>query len=206
MLNSSQRSKDTHDTNRCFFDGFLWRDSTAVLVDAQLKSKQVHEDKHLIRIMNLGECYVQRKETTAMAIISRSVLTVSRTTTVKDAVELMASAKVGSVVVVDGDRLAGIFSERDVMLRVVLEGRDPKQTTVEEVMTARVHSISMRTTGDEALRIMVQEHIRHLPVVDEQGRPQAIVSMRSLLEEKVNELHQQLDSLQSYMSADGIGG
>src|SRR5262249_30178407 len=61
-------------------------------------------------------------------------------------------------------------------------------------------------TGDEALRIMVQEHIRHLPVVDEQGRPQAIVSMRSLLEEKVNELHQQLDSLHSYMSADGIGG
>jgi CBS domain-containing protein len=156
--------------------------------------------------MNLGECYVQRKETTAMAIISRSVLTVSRTTTVKDTVELMASGKVGSVVVVDGDRLAGIFSERDVMLRVVLEGRDPKQTTVEEVMTAQVHSISMRTTGDEALRIMVQEHIRHLPVVDEQGRPQAIVSMRSLLEEKVNELHQQLDSLQSYMSADGIGG
>src|SRR5262249_41732288 len=140
------------------------------------------------------------------AIVSRSVLTVSRTTTVKDAVELMASAKVGSVIVVAGDRLAGIFSERDVMLRVVLENRDPKKTTVEEVMTTRVHSISMRTSGDEALRIMVQEHIRHLPVVDEQGRPQAIVSMRDLLEEKVKELHQQLDSLESYMSADGIGG
>src|SRR5215813_10030978 len=196
-----------------FFNGFLWRDCNAVLVDAQSKSKCVQggyaefaRRKILIRIMNLGECYVHRKEITAMAIISRSVLTVSRTTTVKDAVELMASAKVGSVVVVDGDRLAGIFSERDVMLRVVLEGRDPKQTTVEEVMTARVHSISLRTTGDEALRIMVQEHIRHLPVVDEQGRPQAIVSMRSLLEEKVKELHQQLDSLESYMSADGIGG
>jgi CBS domain-containing protein len=118
----------------------------------------------------------------------------------------MASAKVGSVVVVDDNRLAGIFSERDVMLRVMLEGRDPKRTKVEEVMTARVHSISMRTTGDEALRIMVREHIRHLPMVDEQGRPQAIVSMRNLLEEKVNELHQQLDSLESYITADGIGG
>src|SRR5215470_4100257 len=139
----------------------------------------------LIPILNLGECIVQKKGQTAMAIISRSVLTVSRTTTVKDAVELMASAKVGSVIVVDEDRVAGIFSERDVMLRVVLEDRDPKRTTVEEVMTVHVHSISMRTTGDEALRIMVQEHIRHLPVVDEQGRPQAIVSMRSLLEEKV---------------------
>jgi len=141
-----------------------------------------------------------------MAIVSSSVLTVARTTTVMEAVELMASAKVGSVVVMDDNCVAGIFTERDVMLRVVLEGRDPKSTEVEEVMTARVHSISMRTTGDEALKIMVQDHVRHLPVVDEQGRPQAIVSMRSLLEEQVKELHQQLDSLESYMSADGIGG
>jgi len=141
-----------------------------------------------------------------MAIISRSVLTVSRTTTVMEAVELMASAKVGSVIVVEDKRVAGIFSERDVMLRVVLEGRDPRRTKVEEVMTSRVHSISMQTTGDEALRIMSQEHIRHLPVVDEKGSPQAIVSMRSLLDEKIKELHQQLDSLESYISADGIGG
>ena len=141
-----------------------------------------------------------------MAIISRSVLTIARTATVIEAIELMASAKVGSVVVVDNERMVGIFSERDVMLRVALEGRNPKQTKVEEVMTSRVHSVSMNTTGDEALRIMVQEHIRHLPVVDQQGRPQAIVSMRNLLEEKVQELHQQLDSLESYMTADGIGG
>jgi signal-transduction protein with cAMP-binding, CBS, and nucleotidyltransferase domain len=92
------------------------------------------------------------------------------------------------------------------MLRVVIEHRDPRATRVEEVMTSPVHAISMRTTGDEALRIMVQEHIRHLPVVDERGRAQAIVSMRSLLEEKVQELHQQLDSLESYITADGIGG
>jgi CBS domain-containing protein len=123
-----------------------------------------------------------------------------------EAVEHMASAKAGSVVVLDNNRVAGIFSERDVMLRVVLEGRNPKQTKVEEVMTSRVHSISTHTTGDEALRIMVQEHIRHLPVVDDQGRPQAIVSMRSLLDEKVRDLNQQLDSLESYITADGIGG
>ena len=141
-----------------------------------------------------------------MAIISRSVVTVLRTATVMEAVELMASAKIGSVLVVDDNRLEGIFSERDVMLRVVMEGRDPKRTKVEEVMTARVHTVSPQTTGDEALRIMVQEHIRHLPVVDEKGRAQAIVSMRSLLEEKVKELHLELDSLESYISADGIGG
>ena len=141
-----------------------------------------------------------------MAITSRSVVTVSRNATVMEAVELMAAAKVGSVLVVDDGHLEGIFSERDVMLRVVMEHRDPRQTQVEEVMTSPVHSISMRTTGDEALTIMVQEHIRHLPVVDEKGHAQGIVGMRNLLEEKVRELHQQLDSLESYITADGIGG
>jgi CBS domain-containing protein len=141
-----------------------------------------------------------------MAISSRSVITVPRTATVMEAVEIMAAARVGSVVVVDKEKLAGIFSERDVMLRVVLEHRDPTKTRVEEVMTSPVISIPTKTTGDDALKIMVQEHIRHLPVVDESGRAQAIVSMRSLLQDKVSELHQQLDSLESYITADGIGG
>jgi CBS domain-containing protein len=141
-----------------------------------------------------------------MAILSRSVVTVSRTATVLDAIHAMAGAKVGSVAVVSGSTLEGIFSERDVMLRMVVEGRDPKTTLVEEVMTSPVQTIQKRTTGDEALRIMVQNHIRHLPVVDEKGNIQAMVSMRSLLEEKIQELAQQLDSLESYITADGIGG
>jgi CBS domain-containing protein len=141
-----------------------------------------------------------------MAILSRFVVTVSRTATVLDAIQAMTGAKVGSVAVVDGNVLVGIFSERDVMQRVVAEGRDPKTTAVEEVMTSSVQTIQKRTTGEEALRIMVQNHIRHLPVVDEMGQVQAMVSMRSLLEEQVHDLHQQLDSLESYITADGIGG
>ena len=141
-----------------------------------------------------------------MAINSRSVITVPRAATVMEAIEIMAAARIGSVLIVDDGRLAGIFSERDVMLRVVLEHRDPRKTRVEEVMTSPVHAISMRMTGDEALKIMVQEHIRHLPIVDDRGQAQAIVSMRSLLQETVSELHQQLDSLESYITADGIGG
>ena len=141
-----------------------------------------------------------------MAISSRFVVTVSRTSTVADAIQAMAGSKVGSVAVVDGNVLVGIFSERDVMLRVVAEGRDPKFTAVEEVMTSPVQTIQRRTTNDEALRIMVQNHIRHLPVIDEKGEIQAMVSMRSLLEEQVHDLHQQLNSLESYITADGIGG
>jgi CBS-domain-containing membrane protein len=73
-------------------------------------------------------------------------------------------------------------------------------------MTSPVQVIPKRTTGEEALRIMIQNHIRHLPVIDEKGHVQAMVSMRSLLEERVDELHQQLNSLESYITADGIGG
>ena len=141
-----------------------------------------------------------------MAISSRSALTVPRTATVMETIRTMAGTKVGSVLVVDGDRLLGIFTERDVMMRVVLEGRNPEYTTVEEVMTSSVQTIPPQTTGDGALRLMNQSHIRHLPVVDDSGRVLAVVSMRSLLQEKIEELNQQLDSLESYITADGIGG
>jgi CBS domain-containing protein len=141
-----------------------------------------------------------------MAVLSRSVVTVARTATVREAIEVMAAAQVGSVVVVDEGHLEGIFTERDVMLRVVLEGRDPRTTEVQEVMTSPVQTVGVRTTGDDALQIMLQEHIRHLPLVDAAGQVQAIVSMRTLLQEKVLELNQQLDSLEAYMTADGIGG
>ena len=141
-----------------------------------------------------------------MAIRSRSVITVGRTATVLDAIHAMAGAKAGSVLIVDDGRLHGIFSERDVMLRVVLEGRDPANTRVEQVMTSPVQTITPKTTGDEALQVMVHDHIRHLPVVDQAGRVQSIVSMRSLLEEKIADLTNELDSLGSYIAADGIGG
>jgi len=76
-----------------------------------------------------------------MALLSRPVVTVPLRSTVMDAIRTMAQAQVGSVVVVDGDRLAGIFSERDVMLRMVLARRDPEQTRVEEVMTTPVQTV-----------------------------------------------------------------
>ena len=141
-----------------------------------------------------------------MAISSRPALTVPRTATVMDVIRTMAGAKVGCVLVVDGDRLLGIFSERDVMLRVVQEGRHPEHTTVEEVMTSSVQTISPETTADSALGIMHQNHIRHLPVVDRSGRVLSVVTMRHLLQEKIEELNIQLDSLESYITADGIGG
>ena len=141
-----------------------------------------------------------------MAIPSRPTVTINRKATVMEAIRLMANARIGSVVVMTGDRIEGIFSERDLMLRVVLASRDPNGIQMEEVMTSPVQTIPKRTTGDEALKIMLDAHIRHLPVVDDSGRIFGIVSMRDLLERKVGDLEEQLDSLKSYIAADGIGG
>jgi CBS domain-containing protein len=99
-----------------------------------------------------------------------------------------------------------MFSERDLMLRVVVEKRDPERTQVGEVMTSPVQTIRRDATADEALKVMLEKHIRHLPIVETDGRLCGMISMRSLLHDKVEDLTVQLDSLEAYFTADGCGG
>ena len=96
--------------------------------------------------------------------------------------------------------------ERDVMLRVVLKGSDPEHTPIMEVMSTPVETIARQNTVDDALKMMLDKHIRHLPVIDSEGAPVAMLSIRNLLHEKVEDLTDQLDSLEAYISADGAGG
>jgi CBS domain-containing protein len=123
-----------------------------------------------------------------------------------DAVRMMHQEHIGAVAVVDSDRLTGIFSERDLMNRVVLEGRNPEHTRLEDVMTSPVITIPRSLTADDALKLMDEQQIRHLPVVNVDGKLVGMLSMRSLLHEKVQELTDQLDSLEAYFTADGAGG
>jgi len=128
-------------------------------------------------------------------------------TTVADSIQLMLDRRVGAVAVLDANRvIAGIFTERDVLRKVALSGRDPASTAVHEVMASPVVLATSVTTPGEALSVMVDHHFRHLPVVDDQGRLLGMLSIRNLLEWRVDELTQQLDSLESYVSNDGPGG
>ncbi len=131
---------------------------------------------------------------------------VSPTTTVLEAVELMVRRRVGAVAVVAENRLAGIFTERDLMVRVVLARRDPATTTMAEVMTTSVESASEETTAGEALALMIERHFRHLPILDVQGGVLGMLSIRNLLESRVADLTRELDSLETYLTADGPGG
>jgi len=126
--------------------------------------------------------------------------------TVMEAVRIMAQESIGAVAVTEGNRLVGMFSERDLMLRVVRERRDPEKTHIRDVMTSPVEVIEREATADDALKVMLENHIRHLPILDRDGRLCGMISMRSLLHDKVAELTDQLDSLEAYFTADGFGG
>jgi CBS domain-containing protein len=141
-----------------------------------------------------------------MRIARTPLVTVKPDLTVMEAVRTMAEESIGAIAVVRGNRLAGIFSERDLMLRVVSARRDPEQTLVGEVMTSPVETIRRDLTADDALKVMLDRHIRHLPIIEGDGTLCGMISMRSLLHDKVEELTDQLDSLEAYFTADGSGG
>ena len=141
-----------------------------------------------------------------LRITRTPLVTVSARASVMDAVRTMHEEHIGAVAVVDDDRLKGIFSERDLMNRVVLERRDPNNTCVGDVMTSPVITIERSLTADDALKLMDEKHIRHLPVINIDGKLAGMLSVRSLLHEKVQELTDQLDSLEAYFCADGSGG
>jgi CBS domain-containing protein len=126
--------------------------------------------------------------------------------TVLDAVGMMARIHVGALVVTEGGVLRGIFTERDLMLRVVQERRDPAATLVREVMTPHVKTITERSTAEEAMTVMLDGHLRHLPILATGGKVLGLLSIRDLLEEKLDDLTREVSSLEQYMANDGPGG
>jgi CBS domain-containing protein len=126
--------------------------------------------------------------------------------TVLEAVEIMAEHAVGAVAVVENGQLVGIFTERDVMLRVVLRHRNPKDTRVGDVMTSPAETITDESPEEDALVHMVERHVRHLPIVNASDQLTGMLSIRNLLEHRVDELARELHSLDQYLSNDGPGG
>ena len=116
----------------------------------------------------------------------RKFVTVPPTTTVREASDLMARKQVGAVLVVEGERLVGIFSERDAVFRVVARGLDPATTTLDRVMTPDPKTIKPNNTFGYAMTLMHENGFRHLPVIDN-GKPIGIVSARSALDPDLEE-------------------
>ncbi len=91
---------------------------------------------------------------------------ISPNATVYDALRMMADKGVGALLVMDGDKMVGILSERDYARKVILVGKTSRETLVKEIMSSTVYTIHPEQTVEEAMEIMTNRHIRHVPVVD----------------------------------------
>jgi CBS domain-containing protein len=131
---------------------------------------------------------------------------VSPDVSVKEAVRIMTDAQVGALAVISGRKIVGIFTERDLMKRVVHAERDAATTPIGEVMSRPVETVPNSTSVAEAAAIMRERHIRHLAVVDQFGDLLGLVAQRYLLYDLMNDLELKVDSLEGYIMADGPGG
>jgi CBS domain-containing protein len=131
----------------------------------------------------------------------RETITIERTASVRDAARLMAERRIGALPVLDGDRLAGIFTERDVLTRIVAAGRDASATAVGDVMSTGLVIADVQESCDTALQRMRQAHVRHLIALDQQqgGRLAGIVSLRDVLAADLDDKEEELTLLNAYV-------
>ena len=120
------------------------------------------------------------------------------TATVRDALQLMAERQIGSVLVVQGDALLGIFTERDYARKLALQGLSSAETMLVNVMTARLYVVSPRQTVQECLGIITKGRLRHLPVVDG-GELVGVVSIGDLVNAQLEEQRFIISQMENYI-------
>ena len=116
------------------------------------------------------------------------------------AVELMADKGIGAVLVMRGDELVGILSERDYARNVVLKGRSSAETCVWEIMSAPVVTVSCDDTVNTCMMVMTERRLRHLPVVKE-GKVVGVLSIGDLVKQVIEEQQQEIATLQRYIAS-----
>ena len=124
---------------------------------------------------------------------------VGKDATVLQAALLMNEHKIGSLVVMDQDRIAGMFTERDILQRVVGDQRDPARTTVGEVMTQEVVCCAPQTTIEEARLALKERRIRHMPVIDGEGHLLGMISIGDLNAYEAFSLEQTIFLMDEYI-------
>ncbi|MEC5384574.1 CBS domain-containing protein [Uliginosibacterium sp. H3] len=132
---------------------------------------------------------------------SSKIHSVTPDTSVYEALDLMARTDISAVLVLEGERLVGIFTERDYARKVALRGRNSKDTRIREVMTENLLTVSPSQDVDDVMAIMTENRFRHLPVVD-RGRLAGIVTIGDAVKAVMEEQRQTIAQLSSYISGD----
>lgn len=131
----------------------------------------------------------------------RTVESTRRDATVRAAVDHMNAKRIGALVVIDEGAIAGIFTERDVLARVVARGLDPATTRIADVMTREPVTIGLHTTVNDALVVITERRCRHLPVVDGAGRLVGLISIGDLTSWIVRDQQRTIEDLHDYIRA-----
>ena len=127
-----------------------------------------------------------------------SLVSITPDTLIYDALVIMAEKHIGALMVLEGDHLAGIFSERDYAREVVLKGRSSRTSFIKEVMTTNVITVSPKDTVEACMSLMSGKRIRHLPVVED-GKVIGILSIGDLVKETIAEQEALIKQLESYI-------
>ena len=117
------------------------------------------------------------------------------------ALEVMAKYDVGALLVIDGKRLAGVFSERDYARKVFLRGKSSEHTKVSEVMSGRVAYVTLDQTVEECLAIMTEKHFRHLPVLSDSHNVVGMISIGDLIKEMISQQQFIIKQLEHYITS-----
>ena len=132
--------------------------------------------------------------------IEQNIFTISPESTVLEAISLMADKGIGALVVTDQDKVVGILSERDYTRKIILMERTSKETTVSEIMTAKVLTVTKSNSVEDCLNLMTDRHLRHLPVV-ENDKLIGLISIGDLVKVVMEDQRKLIDQLQQYIAS-----
>ena len=129
----------------------------------------------------------------------RDIISVTAETSVLDAIKLMAEKTIGSLLIMQGDELEGIMTERDYARKVIIKGRSSESTEVGEIMTTDVCSVTSHETVSDCMALMTKRKIRHLPVIDD-GTVVGMLSIGDLVQAIISDQQEEIQQLEQYIS------
>lgn len=148
--------------------------------------------KHGIEEMTIVAQVIKNKS-------EQDIFTISSEATVLEAIKIMADKGIGALVVADGEKVVGILSERDYTRKVTLMERSSYSTTVAEIMTSKVLTVSLNNTVEECLQLMTDRHLRHLPVLDNE-KLVGFISIGDLVKAAMEDQKNLIEQLKQYIS------